>query len=183
MFHFNNVYYFIDKFDRDEILNLNSKIVIIYRNYKSSNQETDIIKLKNLSKIKKRKIFIANNIKLAIKHNLDGVYIPAFNNNLNLKNICLRKNFCFIGSAHNLKELRVKIKQNCESIFVSPLFFNIKNKSFLELIKFNLLSLNTKKKIVALGGINQKNFKRLYSTKVDGFASISWIKKNRPTFK
>ena len=64
MFHFNNVYYFIDKFDRDEILNLNSKIVIIYRNYKSSNQETDIIKLKNLSKIKKRKIFIANNIKL-----------------------------------------------------------------------------------------------------------------------
>ena len=154
---------------------MNSKIVIIYRNYKSSNQETDIIKLKNLSKIKRRKIFIANNIKLAIKHNLDGVYIPAFNNNLNLKNICLRKNFCFIGSAHNLKELRVKIKQNCESIFVSPLFFNIKNKSFLELIKFNLLSLNTKKKIVALGGINLTNIKKLKMLDLSGFAGIGFF--------
>ena len=138
MFHFNNVYYFIDKFDRDEILNLNSKIVIIYRNYKSSNQETDIIKLKNLSKIKRRKIFIANNIKLAIKHNLDGVYIPAFNNNLNLKNICLRKNFCFIGSAHNLKELRVKLLRyflrNIELWLKGLILFQ--SKSHLILVNF-----------------------------------------------
>ena len=53
-----------------------------------------------------------------------------------------------------------------------------KTKKYLGIIKFNLLSNLTKKKIVALGGINQKNYRELKSTKIDGFASISWAKKN-----
>ena len=31
---------------------------------------------------------------------------------------------------------------------------------------------------VALGGINTSNYKKLKLTKIIGFASISWIKKN-----
>ena len=33
---------------------------------------------------------------------------------------------------------------------------------------------------VALGGINEKNYKKLRLTKIVGFAGISWIKKNGP---
>ena len=176
MFHFNNVYYFIDKFDRDEILNLNSKIVIIYRNYKSSNQETDIIKLKNLSKIKKRKIFIANNIKLAIKHNLDGVYIPAFNKELAIKKYKKKKNFLILGSAHNIFEIRTKEKQGIEIIFLSPIFKTKNYKRELGIIKFNFLSKNTHNKVIALGGINKKNIKQLKNTNVYGYSGISYFK-------
>ena len=41
----------------------------------------------------------------------------------------------------------------------------------------------TNVKTIALGGINQNNIKLLKSTKVEGYASINWIKKNRPTIK
>lgn len=97
---------------------------------------------------------------------------------LRYKNINIKKNFKIIGSAHNLSELRIKEKQGCEEIFISPIFYNPKNKGYLDIVKFNSLCLTTSKKTIALGGINQKNIKKLKSTKVIGFAGISWIKKN-----
>ena len=62
-------------------------------------------------------------------------------------------------------------------IFISPIFHNPKNKNFLEIVKFNNLNLATNIDTIALGGINEKNLRKLKSTKVIGFAGISWIKK------
>ena len=107
----------------------------------------------------------------------DGVYIPSFNKNLNYKNFSFYKNFKIIGSAHNNKEVLIKLNQNCEEIFVSPIFLSKKNKSFLGISKFNKINLINKKKIIALGGINQKNVKQIQLTKAKGIASIEWIKK------
>ena len=123
---------------------------------------------------------MSNNIKIAQRYNLDGLYIPSFNKNLNFHNKNLKNNFKIIGSAHNLKEIKIKEKQGCKEIFISPIFYNPKNKSFLEIVKFNNLNLATNTKTIALGGINEKNLRKLRSTKVIGFAGISWIKKNRP---
>ena len=53
-----------------------------------------------------------------------------------------------------------------------------KTKKYLGIIKFNFLTNLTNKRIVALGGINQKNNRELKSTKINGFACISWAKKN-----
>ena len=114
---------------------------------------------------------------MAIKYNFDGLYIPAFSKLINYKKSIKRNNFKIIGSAHNYQEIKIKEKQGCEEIFISPLFFNKKNKNFLGVIKFNNLALTTQAKIIALGGINQKNIKRLLSTKSKGFAGISGIKK------
>ena len=183
MIHLSNVYYFIDKFDRDEILKLDKKINIIFRNYKITNIESEIEKIKNLCKSSNRKIFIANNVKIALKYKLDGLYIPAFNNKLNYMNLNLMKKFKIIGSAHSIQEVRIKEKQGCTSIFISPVFHNPKNNFFLGIIKFNLINLFTSVKTIALGGLNQNNIKLLKSTKVEGYASITWIKKNRPTIK
>ena len=41
--------------------------------------------------------------------------------------------------------------------------------------KFNNLSNYSKTDIIALGGINKSNINKLKLTKVDGFASISYI--------
>ena len=51
-----------------------------------------------------------------------------------------------------------------------------KYKNYLNLNKFNFLSKFTKKKIVALGGISEKNVNKLSLTNCNGFASISFIK-------
>jgi thiamine-phosphate pyrophosphorylase len=183
MVHLNNIYYFIDKFDREEILKLDKKINIIFRNYKVKNIDSEIKKIKNLCKLTNRKIFMAGNIKVALKYRLDGIYIPAFDNKLNYMNLNLTKNFQIIGSAHSIKELKIKEKQGCTNIFISPIFHNPKNNFFLGIIKLNLINLFTNVKTIALGGINQNNIKLLKSTKVEGYASITWIKKNRPTIK
>jgi thiamine-phosphate pyrophosphorylase len=61
---------------------------------------------------------------------------------------------------------------------LSPIFRVIKNKNYLNIYKFNNLTVDKKINYIALGGINEKNYKRIKLTKSSGFAGISWIKKN-----
>ena len=124
-----------------------------------------------------RKIFISNQVNLALKYNFDGLYIPAFNKLTYSQKFKKKINFKIIGSAHNYQEILIKEKQGCVEIFISPIFFNKKNKTFLDVVKFNNLALTTNRKIIALGGINQNNIKRLLCTKSKGYAGISGIKK------
>ena len=108
-----------------------------------------------------------------MKLNLDGTYIPSFNNNTKHLAYSLKKNFKIIGSAHNLKEIRIKEKQKVDKIFISSLFK--KNKNFLGINKFKVLSSLTKKKIVALGGISFKNKKKLSLVRLKDFSGISYF--------
>ena len=170
----NNKYYFIDKFDSNKIQKQNKQTIIIYRNYSSKKlDEKVILKIKNYCKKKKLKFFLSNNVKLALKLKLNGVYIPSFNNNLSHLNYSFTKNFKIIGSAHNLKEMRIKEKQKVDKIFLSSLFK--KNKNFINFYKFRYLSNLTEKKIVALGGINKNNLKKLKLLKNQEFAGISYF--------
>ena len=177
---FKSIYYYIDKFDRDEIYKLNKTINIIYRNYSSRFNKKEILQLVTFCKKQRRKVYISNNLKLALRFNFDGVYIPAFKKTLNYKNIS-KKNFEVIGSAHNIKEVINKEYQGCTKIFLSPIFKTKKNKNYLGVTKFNIIKLIAKKKIISLGGINKENIKYLRMCKVEGFAGISWIKKNGPS--
>ncbi len=117
---------------------------------------------------------MANNIKLSIKLNLDGAYIPSFNKKFSHLNYLYKKNFLLLGSAHNLKEIRIKEKQNVREIFLSSIFK--KNNNFLGISKYNLVSRLTNKKIIALGGISKKNMKLISLTRSEGFAGISFFK-------
>jgi thiamine-phosphate pyrophosphorylase len=84
-----------------------------------------------------------------------------------------RKNFKLIGSAHNIKEIKIKENQNVNKIFLSSLFK--KNKNFLGINKFKLLCKLTKKNIVVLGGISNKNKKKLSLVNLSDFAGISYF--------
>ena len=180
MHNFLKIYYFIDEFNSEEIKKLNKNISLIYRNYKEKYDLKLIEKLKNFCKKNKRELYISNNLRLALRLDLNGVYIPAFNKLCNYKNLNSKKNFKIIGSAHNLPEIKNKEIQGCSSIFIAPLFKTKKSNYFLEVVKFNFLTRSTKKDIIALGGINSSNIKKINLTNSKGFASISWIKKNRP---
>ena len=137
-------YHFIDKFEVEQLNKLNKNISIIYRNYKSSFNSNLIIKIRNFCKKYNRNLYLANNIKMAIKYNLDGAYIPSFNNDFKHLNYKTKSGFLIIGSAHNLKEIRIKETQQVNQIFISSIFK--KEKNYLGLYKFRSLSKNTKKK-------------------------------------
>ena len=162
------------------VYKLNRLISIIYRNYSNNINQREIKDLVNLCKRQRRKVYISNNIKLALKFNFNGIYIPSYNKVLKYKNL-YKKNFEIIGSAHNTKEILNKEAQGCTKIFLCPIFQTKKNKKFLGVTKFNLIKLNTKKDIVSLGGINEKNLKKIKLCSVKSVASISWIKKNGPS--
>jgi len=167
-------YYFINNFDTKNLIKLKNDTAIIYRNYSVKIDETKLLQLKNFCKKNKYKFFLSNNIKLAIKLKLDGAYIPSFNKNLNHLSYNYKKDFILLGSAHNHKEMRVKEIQKTKLIFLSSLFK--KNKNFLGLNKFKILINQTSTKVIALGGINRSNLKKLKLIKCVGFAGISFFK-------
>ena len=175
-----SIYYYIDKFDREEIYKLNKSISIIYRNYSKKFNTKELLQLVIFCKKQRRKVYISNNLKLALRLNFDGIYIPSFNKSLKYKNI-IKKKFEVIGSAHNIKEVIYKELQGCTKIFLCPIFRTKKNRNYLGITKFNLIKLNIKKDIIALGGINEKNIKYLRMCNVKGFAGITWVKKNGPS--
>ena len=171
------LYYFIDEYNYAELSKLSKNINIIYRNYKKIIDISTLILIRNYCKKNRIKFFISNDIKLAIKYKLDGVYIPAFNKQINFIKYILPKNFKILGSAHNNIEISIKQKQGCNIIFVSPIFKVRKKNYFLNIVKFNLLTLNKKIKFVALGGIRKKNKNKLNLLNIYGFAGISYFQK------
>jgi len=166
-------YYFINKFDTNYIVKQDKDTAFIYRNYNSKNSLSTILKLKNYCKKKKYKFFLSNNVKLALKLDLDGVYIPSFNKDKQHLSFSYKKNFLIIGSAHNNKEIKIKEGQGVKILFLSSLFK--KNKNYLGMNKFKLLTQLTTKKIIALGGISSVNLKKLKLLNCFGFAGISFF--------
>ena len=129
--------------------------------------------MKNYLRKKKNKFLLSNNVKLALKLGLDGAYIPSFNNNFNHLNYSINPKFLVLGSAHNIKEIKIKELQKVSGIFLSSLFK--RNKNFLGLNKFKIISNYTKLDIIALGGINRENKKKLNLLRISGFAGISYF--------
>jgi len=169
-------YYFIKKFNTTELKNLNSNTTIIYRNYAKKLDIIEFQRIKEFCKKRNIKVCLANSFENAIRLGFDGAYIPSFNKSLKHLNYSLKKNFIVLGSAHNIKEIRLKEKQKVSLIFISSIFK--KNKNYLGLYRFKNLEKLTKTNIIALGGINKKNIKKLSLTNCVGFAGISFFKKN-----
>ena len=167
-------YYFIDEFDKKNIDKLKINTGIIYRNYTKKLDKKLILELKNYCKKKKFKLFISNNFKIAHQLKLDGAYIPSFNINFRHLSYQVRKNFILIGSAHNIKEIRIKELQKTSLIFLSSIFK--KNKNYLGVNRFQNIKKITKAKVIALGGVSKKNVKKLKMLNCFGFAGISYFK-------
>tara|TARA_B100000886_G_C20277410_1_gene429666 strand:- start:124 stop:687 length:564 start_codon:yes stop_codon:yes gene_type:complete len=175
-------YYFIDKFDYSHLENLSKNISFIWRNKDKENSLKNLIKLRNFCKKHQRKLYISNDIKLANKINADGLYISSSNKNLIIASSSFRKDFKILGSAHNLKEIKMKELQGVNEVFLSPIFKEKYNEK-LEMFRYLNLRNLTKMKDIALGGISQKNIKRFNLIRPFGFASISFFEKKRPLKK
>jgi thiamine-phosphate pyrophosphorylase len=181
--HLPNLFVFLDQYNNQIFKNINTNVGIIYRNYNAQKRKggTELIKIAKACRKKRHKLFISNDIKLTIKTKADGIYIPSFNKTKNFSNL-EKRNLIIIGSAHNQKEIKEKILQKCSAIFLSPIFYVEKSKKFLDIHKFNLMSLSNKINILALGGITKHNIRKLKLLHAKGFGGIRIFKK-KPAFK
>lgn len=128
---------------------------------------------------KKNKIpfLFKNNFQTCIKYKANGIFIDSVNKNI-IRPIMLKDKFEIIGSAHDQLEYNNKKNQKCGIIMLSPLFYNEKysKNKILNIHKFNLMSLNWRINICALGGINFNNYKKIKMTKSSGIAFVRLIK-------
>ena len=106
------------------------------------------------------------------------MYIPSFNKNKQHLSFSYKKKFLIIGSAHNNKEIKIKESQGVKILFLSSIFK--KNKNYLGINKFKILSKLTNRKVIALGGISYANLKKLRMLNCFGFAGISHFEKKGP---
>jgi thiamine-phosphate pyrophosphorylase len=161
---------------------LNEKIIKNIQNLKKRKIDLKLIvsekilfSILDFVKYSKIPFFIIDNVKLATKHKANGIFLTSKNRSLiNITKGSQRIEV--IGSAHNQYEYFIKERQGCSTIFLSPIFYNKKyslNK-ILHIHKFNLMALNWKKSIGALGGINFKNLKliKLIRSKSIGIKSL-----------
>ena len=181
MFTFKNKYFLIIESIKDidlRNIKLINKYTIIYRNVGKIKNIDDLLKFRRNCKAKKIDFYVSNNEKLTLDLKADGIYISAHNRNLSLAKL-KRSNFKIIGSAHNIKELNIKLLQGCSSIIFSRLFkvSNPLKRGFMGVIKFNLFKLSRKENLVPLGGINLSNLNKLKMVKSNSFALLSEIKK------
>ena len=166
------LFFFIEKLNE---LNLDyvKKIgaILILRNPEKVNL-IDLIKFDKRCINKKVTLFIQNSLKILFLLKTNNFYISAYNKSQfkQLRNI--NRKIKIIGSAHNIPEIHEKLMQGCEYIILSRIFKTSSKfkKGFLGTTKFNLLSRNFSNKFVALGGINEKNFRLLNLLNIHGCA-------------
>ncbi len=181
MFICNKKYFLIIENIKDIQLSnikLLNKYVIIYRNIEKKTKITELLKFRKKCKEKHIQFFVANDTKLMTHLKAEGLYISAFNKDLRLSRL-KRLNFKIIGSAHSIKEIEIKKKQGCSEVIYSRLFkTNYKSKpDYLGVIRFNLLKLSRKEKLIPLGGIRYENLNKLNLIRSDSFVLMSEIKK------
>ena len=124
-------------------------------------------------------IFVSNDVKTLFLLKSNNFYISAHNKKhfKHLKKI--NPNIQIVGSAHNISEINEKMKQGCNLIVLSRIFetsYKYK-KGYFGTTKFNLLTRHFKSKYIALGGINETNFKSMKILNISGCAMLKDKKK------
>lgn len=154
-------------------------IAIVYYNKDSSINYENLIEIKKFCKKHNIKIFISDNFKVAKKYDLNGIVLSNNNYKISIfnNNLINKKKLEIVGKVHSQKDYFFKIRQNCKKIILSPVFKtkDYKNKNILGITKFNLKSLNWKRELYALGGINLNNLSKIRMTKSKGIGFMTLI--------
>ena len=166
------LFFFIEKLNElnlDYVKKIGAILILRYP------EKVDLEDLKKFNKKclgKKITLFIQNSVKILFLLKTNNFYISAYNKSQFRQLRRINRNVKIIGSAHDIPEIHKKLTQGCEYIVLSRIFktSNKFKKGFLGTTKFNLLTRNFSQKFVALGGINEKNFRLLGLLDIQGCA-------------
>ena len=173
------IFFYINELNDIQKENLNQlkNINIIYRNYEGNNYYQNAIDLQRYCKKMNFKLYVANDKQLAARLSSHRLYLPSFNDS----DYFPQSNFNVIGSAHNEMEIRQKIKQGCNEIFISPVFDTNsgieKEGRGLAFYRLLMNKFSNQISIHALGGINKKNLNKIIASGSKGFSSKGMLEK------
>ena len=170
-----------DDFDEKKFLNLKipKESAFLLRSYKAKGRKKIAKRLLKFCRMKKLKLLIASDIRLAEDINAHGVHFPEYmikkKNKINwvfVKNIKLRKNWIITTAVHSLQAIKNAEFFDIDAALLSPVFSSNShpNEKNLGVNKFTEITKKTKLPIYALGGINIKNIKSLLGTDIIGYA-------------
>jgi thiamine-phosphate pyrophosphorylase len=168
-------------FDKNKFakLKIPKKTAFLLRSYKVKNRKKIAKDLLKFCKMKKMKLIIGLDLKLAKNINAHGIHIPEYmikENRVNwiiLEKLKLKKNWIITISAHNLQTLKKAEKNyNIDAALLSPIFSSQSHptEKGMGTNKFSKIIKKTNLPIYALGGINIKNVKSLFETGIIGYA-------------
>ena len=138
-------------------------------------------KIKKICENYKVKFIINDNPIIAKKVNADGCHLGQSDMKINKARKILKKKIIGITCNNSIKRAKVAIKNKADYIALGAFNLSktkkVKYKATIEdLKKFRKL---TNKSIVAIGGINQYNYKKLLLNKADFLAISNFIWKNK----
>ena len=163
---------------------LSSKKVFFFQLRLKNSNNNQIIKIakkiKPITAKYKVKFLINDSCKIAKKINSDGCHLGQSDESIHLakKNL---KNKVIGVTCHNSKILALKAVKEKASYVAFGSFFNSKLKPNAKRTSLKILSWakkNIKKPIVAIGGINEKNYKKLIKAGANYIAISSFIWNN-----
>ena len=138
-------------------------------------------KVKKICKKFNVKFIINDNPLLAKKLNADGCHLGQSDMDINKARIILKNKIIGITCHNSMKLAKIAIRNKADYLAFGA-FFNSKTKKTRFQSKINILrSINkmTKVPIIAIGGINSKNYKKLLLNKANFLAISGYIWNNK----
>jgi len=122
------------------------------------------------------KLLVNDRADIALAANADGVHLTARSLSADTIRRAFPKNFIIGSSAHTIEEAENAKKQGADFVTFSPIF-STPNKNKLQGIE-NLCEVCEKLKpfpVIALGGIDETNYKSVLENGASGFAAIRFL--------
>ena len=162
-----------------ELLKIPKGSAILLRSYKIKDRKKIAIELLKFCKIKRLKLLISTDVKMAKEINADGVHLPEYmiynQSKINWKNFKIWKQkfeWLVTAAAHNKKTLFKVSEHKIDAFLISPVFSTKSHPNNTQLGVNKLIQWvhQSKIPIYALGGINLKNIQSLKKSGIIGFA-------------
>jgi len=159
------------------IKKLNSDTAVIFRHYGSENKEKIAHELMQITRTKGMTLLVSGDYQLARKINADGLHIPEYllygeKAGDVYRNI--KPKWLVTAAVHRARALNRAEKMGVDAVLVSPVF---KTQSHVSANPIGIIGLakfvqKTRVPVFALGGVTNKNKKRVFETGAVGFAGI-----------
>ena len=137
-------------------------------------------KVKKFTKKYRVKLILNDNPYLALKSNVDGCHIGQLDTNVSIARKILKKKILGVTCHSSLNLIRKAENFNADYIGVGS-FFKSKLKpkaKKAKIVELKKIRDKTKLPIVAIGGVNQKNYKKLLNSGANYIAISSFIWNN-----
>ena len=160
------------------------KVSFFQLRLKKENFEKKLIigrKIKRICKKFNVKFIINDNVLIAKKLNADGCHLGQKDMNLIKAKKILKKKIIGITCHNSIKLAKIAMKNKADYLAIGA-FYNSKTKKTKFKAKLSLLKKIkkiTKTPVVAIGGINSKNYKKLLLNKANFLAISGYIWKNK----